>query len=98
MHLAIPDYIKNDERYWPYFRDCTGAIDGTHIAIHVPPDKQIPFFNRKGYTSTNVLAVCDFNMCLTFALCGWEGSVHDAKILMETLRNPQMQFPYPPKG
>ena len=39
MHLAIPDYIKNDERYWPYFRDCIWAIDGTHIAIHVPPDK-----------------------------------------------------------
>lgn len=98
MHSVASDYIKDDDRYWPYFKDCIGAIDGTHIAIHVPADKQIPYFNRKGYTSTNVMAVCDFNMCFTFALCGWEGSVHDAKIFMETLRTPRLKFPYPPEG
>jgi hypothetical protein len=98
MHSVASDYIKDDDRYWPYFKDCIGAIDGTHIAIHVPADKQIPYFNRKGYTSTNVMAVCDFNMCFTFALCGWEGSVHDAKIFMETLRTPRVKFPYPPEG
>jgi len=32
MHLDIFDYIKDDDRYWPYFIDCIGAIDGTHIA------------------------------------------------------------------
>jgi hypothetical protein len=91
-------HIRDDHRYWPYFKDCIGAIDGTHIKIHVPVDKQKPFFNRKGHTSTNVMAVCDFNMCFTFALCGWEGSVHDAKILMDTLRKPDLKFPYPPEG
>ncbi|XP_058769575.1 protein ALP1-like [Vicia villosa] len=91
-------YIRDDNRYWPYFKDCIEAIDGTHIKIHVPIEKQKPFFNRKGHTSTNVMAVCDFNMCFTFALCGWEGSVHDAKILIDTLRKPDLRFSYPPEG
>ncbi|CAL5208686.1 unnamed protein product [Lathyrus oleraceus] len=30
-------------------------------------------------------------------MCGWEGSVHDANILMDTLRKPDLQFPYPAK-
>ncbi|XP_050889735.1 protein ALP1-like [Lathyrus oleraceus] len=100
-HVDLVDssqYIRDDNRYWPYFKDCIGAIDGTHIKIHVLTEKQKPFFNRKGHTSTNVMAVCDFNMCFTFALCGWEGSVHDAKILMDTLRKPNLRFPYPIEG
>ncbi|CAL5208683.1 unnamed protein product [Lathyrus oleraceus] len=42
--------------------------------------------------------VCDFNMCFAIALCGWEGFVHDANILMDTLRKPDLPFPYPAKG
>ncbi|XP_061342504.1 uncharacterized protein LOC133288704 [Gastrolobium bilobum] len=70
MLMDAAEYIKKDERYWPYFKDCIGAIDGTHIVIHVPPDKKIPFTGRKGITTTNVLVVCDLNMCFTFALVG----------------------------
>ncbi|XP_039134158.1 uncharacterized protein LOC120271534 [Dioscorea cayenensis subsp. rotundata] len=54
--------------------------------------------NRKGYTSTNILAVCDFNMCFTYALIGWEGSAHDTRILLDVLQNPSMKFPQPPEG
>ncbi|KAF7820638.1 protein ANTAGONIST OF LIKE HETEROCHROMATIN PROTEIN 1-like [Senna tora] len=57
-------YLVNDDRYWPYFKDCIGAIDGTHIPVDVLVDKVIPFTRRKGYTSTNVMAVCDFNIAL----------------------------------
>jgi len=42
--------------------------------------------------------LCVILMCFTFALCGWEGSVHDTKIFMETLRTPKLKFPYPPEG
>ncbi|CAL5188458.1 unnamed protein product [Lathyrus oleraceus] len=100
-HVDLVDssqYIRDDNRYWPYFKNCIGAIDGTHIKIPVPAEKQKPFFNRKGHTSINVMVVCDFNMCFTFALYGWEGSVHDAKILMDTLRKPNLRFPYPTEG
>ncbi|XP_039118880.1 putative nuclease HARBI1 [Dioscorea cayenensis subsp. rotundata] len=96
--IDVEDYIQGDVRYWPYFKDCIGAIDGTHVAILVPAEKQVPFMNRKGYTSTNILAACDFNMCFTFALIGWEGSAHDTRILMEALRNSSLKFPQPPEG
>ncbi|XP_024626695.1 uncharacterized protein [Medicago truncatula] len=42
--------------------------------------------------------LCVILMCFTFALSGWEGSVHDAKIFMETLRTPRLKFPYSPEG
>ncbi|XLR38654.1 hypothetical protein S83_023314, partial [Arachis hypogaea] len=51
-----PVKIKNDERYYPYFKNCIGAIDGTHIPVVVPADKKISYFGRKGITTTNVMA------------------------------------------
>ena len=96
--IDVPNHIRQDERYWPYFKDCIGAIHGIHVAIHVPADKQTPFTCRKGYTSTNVLAVCDFDMCFTFAWSGWEGAAHDTRIFMDALRRQELQFPHPPIG
>lgn len=94
----IPHQIRNDERYYPYFKDCIGAIDGTHVKIIVPSEQQIPYTCRKGYTSTNVMAVCDFNMCFTFVISGWEGSAHDTRVFMDALRTPRFHFPHPPPG
>ncbi|XP_073037105.1 uncharacterized protein [Primulina eburnea] len=78
--------------------DCIGAIDGTHICIRVPPSKQIDFIGRKGYTSTNVMVVCDFDMCFTFVWAGWEGSAHDSKIFKEAMRRERLHFLLPPEG
>lgn len=94
----VPDKIKNDTRYWPFFKDCIGAIDGTHVSVIVPKEKQVPYFGRKGITTQNVMAVCDFNMCFTFVWAGWEGAAHDARIFMEALRRPNLKFPHPPTG
>ena len=93
-----PYQIRNDERYYPYFKDCVGAIDGTHVKIIVPTEQQIAYTCRKGYTTTNVMAACDFNLCFTFVLVGWEGSAHDTRIFMDTLRKPSLHFPHPPTG
>ncbi|XP_052119053.1 uncharacterized protein LOC127748506 [Arachis duranensis] len=93
-----PKYIMDNDRYWPYFKDCIGAIDGTHIAIHVHQDEQVRFIGRKENTTTNVMALCDFNMCFTFIWAGWEGSAHDTRIFMETLRTKKLNFPHPPEG
>ena len=94
----VPDKIRNDDRYWPYFKNCIGVIDGTHIPVVVPRDRKIPYIGRKGVTTQNVMAVCDFNMCFTFAWAGWEGVAHDARVFLEALRRPELGFPHPPKG
>ncbi|RZB70511.1 hypothetical protein D0Y65_035471 [Glycine soja] len=51
--------ILKDAKYRPYFRDCIGAIDGTHIRICVPSHLPGVYIGWKGYTTTNVMVVCD---------------------------------------
>ncbi|CAA0815501.1 Unknown protein [Striga hermonthica] len=94
----IPTCISSDERYMPHFKDCIGAIDGTHIAITVPEEDQIRYRGSKGIPTTNVLAVCDFDLLFTYVLTGWEGSAHDSHIFLDTINDPNLNFPKPPSG
>ena len=50
-----------------------------------------------GYTSQNVLVVCDFDMRFIFTVAGWLGCAHDTRILNHALAN-FPSFPVPPKG
>ena len=52
-------YWRRNGKFWPWFEDCIGALDGTHIDAHVPTASQPPYRNRKGQLSQNVLAVCE---------------------------------------
>ena len=36
-----------------------GCIDRTHIPVKMPANDRDSYMNRKGYTSINVLAVCN---------------------------------------
>ncbi|XP_029128648.1 uncharacterized protein LOC114916346 [Cajanus cajan] len=44
------------------------------------------------------MAVCDWNMCFTFVLAGWEGTAHDARIFDHALTTANLNFPHPPQG
>ncbi|XP_058727711.1 uncharacterized protein LOC131599327 [Vicia villosa] len=90
--------IRNDKRYWPIFKNARGAIHGTHIPCVVSAGDRIRFIGRKGYPTQNVMVVCDWNMCFTFVLAGWEGTAHDACIFDQALTNANMNFPHPPPG
>ncbi|KAL3813085.1 hypothetical protein ACJIZ3_014353 [Penstemon smallii] len=94
----VPQHIRQNPKYWPYFKDCIGAIDGTHIKAVLPTNKQIPYIGRKGYATQNIMVVCDFDMCFTFVWPGWEGSAHDSRIFHHAIGNPELKFPHPPKG
>uniref|UniRef100_A0A453D7M8 DDE Tnp4 domain-containing protein n=2 Tax=Aegilops tauschii subsp. strangulata TaxID=200361 RepID=A0A453D7M8_AEGTS len=86
-----------DTRFFPYFQNCIGAIDGTHVPITTSGEKAAPFRNRKGTLSHNVffdwalshnvMVVCDFELNFTFISCGWEGSATDAKVLRSALNS-----------
>ena len=90
--------IVDDKRYYPFFKDAIGAIDGTHIKCVVKGCVKDKYVGRKGYSTQNVMAVCDWDMCFTFVLAGWEGSAHDARLFQTALSTPSMNFPHPPKG
>ncbi|XP_047061304.1 uncharacterized protein LOC124668162 isoform X2 [Lolium rigidum] len=67
--------IANDDRFFPYFENCLGAIDGSHVPVTRSPQLQAPWRNRKGSLSQNVMFACDFDLNVTFISCGWEGSI-----------------------
>jgi hypothetical protein len=81
--LTTPTRISESFKYSPYFNDCLGALDGTHIEMHIPLELQPRYRNRKGTLSQNVLAVCDFDMRFVYILAGWEGSAHDSRVLSD---------------
>ncbi len=76
-----PPEIQLNPKFSPFFENCIGALDGTHIPATIPPTLQKRFRNRKGYTSQNVLGVVNFDLTFSFILAGWEGSVHDGRVL-----------------
>ncbi|GKE63181.1 putative nuclease HARBI1 [Tanacetum coccineum] len=93
----IPSQIMNDQRYMPYFKDCIGCIDGTHIGACIPENQQVPYIGRKGVPTFNVMANCDFDMCFTFISVGWEGSAHDTRVFLHALNTSSLNFPKPPR-
>ncbi|XP_021773980.1 protein ALP1-like [Chenopodium quinoa] len=78
--------IQNNPRFFPWFEDFIGAIDGTHVRASVPIEMQERFRGRKDKTTQNVLATVDFDLKFTYVLAGWEGSAHDSRVLGDALR------------
>jgi DDE superfamily endonuclease len=77
----IPLAISRSTKNYPFFADCIGAVDGTHIAAKVPTEEMALFRNRKGFLSQNVMACCDLdNLVFTYVLAGFEGSAHDGLV------------------
>ncbi|KAI9906535.1 hypothetical protein PsorP6_004473 [Peronosclerospora sorghi] len=76
--------IARSRKFFPYFRDFVGALDGTHIPIHVPAHRQTAFHNRKGFLIQNVLAACRFDLSFCYVLAVWEGSAHDGCVLQDS--------------
>jgi hypothetical protein len=79
--IEIPTAISSSTKNYPFFKDCIGAVDGTHIAAKVGVDETAAYRNRKGFLSQNVMACCDFdNLVFIFVLAGWEGAAHDGLV------------------
>ncbi|XP_057808762.1 uncharacterized protein LOC131023238 [Salvia miltiorrhiza] len=85
---AIPAKIRESTRFYPYFKDYIGAIDGTHIPAMIRGKDVSCYRNRHGVNSQNVLAACNFDLQFIYVLSGWEGSAHDSKILSDALSRP----------
>jgi hypothetical protein len=56
-----------DRRMMPHFKDCIGALDGTHISATPRPNDLIRYIGRSGTATQNVLAIVDFDMRFTYA-------------------------------
>ncbi|XP_076952223.1 uncharacterized protein LOC143625891 [Bidens hawaiensis] len=82
---TVQKQIQEKRRFYPFFKDCIGAIDGTHIRVKVPSKDAPRYQGRKGYPTINVLAACTFDLNFTYVLSGWEGTTSNSRVLKDAL-------------
>ena len=68
IETPLSDNIANNPKFAQYFSDCIGAINGTHIDVHLPISEQARYRNQKHHLSQNVLAACNFDMQFCYML------------------------------
>ncbi|GMN45094.1 hypothetical protein TIFTF001_014284 [Ficus carica] len=93
QHLIMGHSYK----YKPWFDDCIGVINGTHVPCVPRAENSEAWINRKGVNSQNVLAICSFDMKFTYMLAGYERSCHDARMLQEAITFHGFPIPSPRK-
>lgn len=95
---GTPLKIMGNPKWFPFFKDALGAMDGTHIACCPSAEDRAAARNRKGGVSQNCLACCtiDDKPRFLYIVSGHEGSVTDAYMYSEarfsTLRVPEGKF------
>ena len=73
-----PCQIRSNCKFFPFFCDVIGAIDGCHFPCTPPSLDRASHHNRKGFTTQNCLFAISFGLSFWFTYTGWEGSVTDA--------------------
>ena len=71
----VPPKICHNSKFWPYFKDTLGTLDGSHIHSSPPAIQWSAYQNCKGGIFQNCLFGCSFDLQFIFAYTGWEGSV-----------------------
>ncbi|XP_028085331.1 uncharacterized protein LOC114286365 [Camellia sinensis] len=97
LKVMIPFTAVHSRSFTPE-HDCIGALDGTHVMARVSEEYATSYYGRKGVPTQNMLAVCDFDLCFTFVSAGWDGSMHDSRVLHYVTTEPKHRFPHPAPG
>jgi hypothetical protein len=74
----IPSEIYTNGKWYPYFKDVLGAIDGTHIPCCPSAEDRQSARDRKGGITQNCLAAVSMDMRFLFLVTGWDGCAADS--------------------
>jgi hypothetical protein len=98
-HVSLPDAsdpppsrIYNNPKFFPYFEDAIGAMDGTHINCCPSAEERAAARDRKGGVMQNCLACCSMDMKFQYVVSGHEGSSADAS-MYEQARLQDLKIP-----
>lgn len=89
----IPKEVRENTKFYPYFKDCIGAIDGSYIQGAADPDNADAYRGRKSGTGMNVLFACTFDLRFCYILPGWEASAHDSTVLTDAISHKGFSIP-----
>jgi hypothetical protein len=78
INAPVPDYIKNEPKFYPFFQGAIGALDGTHFDCSGTPEQRAIAHDHKGHVTQNCLAACDFTHKFVYIFSGWEASIMDS--------------------
>ena len=90
-YIHFPETVVETAASTQTFRDLSrllnivGAIDGTHIRINAPRESAVDYFNRYQQHDFGIQAVADGNILFLDFSAGYPGSMHDARILQNSL-------------
>ena len=69
-HQETVDIVRGFRDRWS-FPQCAGAVDGSHIPIIAPSENRNDYYNRKGWYSVILQAVCDHRYRIWDIDVGW---------------------------
>jgi hypothetical protein len=75
--------IQNNPKFYPFFKDTLGAIDGTHINCSATAEMRQAARDRKGGLTQNCLAICGFDMKFYYIFNGWDGSAANSTMFYD---------------
>ena len=78
-----PPEIQKNPKFFPFFKDALGAIDGTHINCNATAEMRQAARDRKGGITQNCLAICGFDMKFYYIFSGWDGSAADSTMFYD---------------
>ena len=90
-YIHFPETVVETAASTQTFRDLSrlpnivGAIDGTHIRINAPHESAVDYFSRYQQHDFGIQAVADGNMLFLDSSAGYPGSMHDARILRNSI-------------
>ena len=83
----VPPEILNNPKFFPFFKDCCGAVNGSLLHAFVGKLALACYHCQKGFIATNLFATCLFCLQFCYILAGWEGSAADSLLFDEARRD-----------